>query len=134
MADNNLFELKIIEPDGMFFEGEGEFLEFASVEGQMGVYKNHIPLTTILEPGVVRIHKGGEKRKAAVMGGFIEIQKERITILAEAAEWPEEIDVKRAEAAKQRAQERLRKKEADLDIVRAEAALKRAIARINTVK
>ncbi|MBP3663730.1 MAG: F0F1 ATP synthase subunit epsilon, partial [Tyzzerella sp.] len=44
MADNNLFELKIIEPDGMFFEGEAEFLEFTSVEGQMGVYKNHIPL------------------------------------------------------------------------------------------
>ena len=66
MADNNLFELKIIEPDGMFFEGEGEFLEFTSVEGQMGVYKNHIPLTTILEPCVVKIHANGEKKKAAV--------------------------------------------------------------------
>ena len=134
MADNNLFELKIIEPDGMFFEGEGEFLEFTSVEGQMGVYKNHIPLTTILEPCVVKIHANGEVKKAAVMGGFIEIQKERITILAEDANWPEEIDVERAKAAKQRAEERLSKREAGLDVVRAEAALKRAMARIGVAR
>lgn len=134
MADNNLFELKIIEPDGMFFEGEGEFLEFASVEGQMGVYKNHIPLTTILEPCVVHIHNGGEVKKAAVLGGFIEIQKDHITILAEDANWPEEIDVERAKAAKKRAEERLSKKEADLDVVRAEAALKRALARIGAAR
>lgn len=134
MADNNLFELKIIEPDGMFFEGEGEFLEFTSVEGQMGVYKNHIPLTTILEPCVVKIHANGEKKKAAVLGGFIEIQKERITILAEDANWPEEIDVERAKAAKQRAEERLSKGESGTDIVRAEAALKRAVARIGAAR
>ena len=134
MADNNLFELKIIEPDGMFFEGEGEFLEFTSVEGQMGVYKNHIPLTTILEPCVVKIHANGETKKAAVLGGFIEIQKERITILAEDANWPEEIDVERAKAAKQRAEERLGKRESGTDIVRAEAALKRAMARIGAAK
>jgi len=134
MADNNLFELKIIEPDGMFFEGEGEFLEFTSVEGQMGVYKNHIPLTTILEPCVVKIHANGEKKKAAVLGGFIEIQKERITILAEDANWPEDIDVERAKAAKQRAEERLSKRESSTDIVRAEAALKRAMARIGAAR
>lgn len=134
MADNSLFELKIIEPDGMFFEGEGEFLEFTSVEGQMGVYKNHIPLTTILEPCVVRIHANGETKKAAVLGGFIEIQKERITILAEDANWPDEIDVERAKAAKQRAKERLSKRESGLDMARAEAALKRALARIGAAK
>ena len=134
MADNNLFELKIIKPDGMFFEGEGEFLEFTSVEGQMGVYKNHIPLTTILEPCVIKIHANGEKKKAAVLGGFIEIQKERITILAEDANWPEEIDVERAKAAKQRAEERLSKKESGTDVVRAEAALKRAMARIGAAR
>jgi len=134
MADNHLFELKIIEPNGMFFEGEGEFLEFTSVEGQMGVYKNHIPLTTILEPCVIRIHANGEQKKAAVLGGFVEIQKERITILAEDANWPEEIDVERAKAAAQRAKERLSKRESGLDMARAEAALKRSMARINAVK
>ena len=120
MAD--LFELKIIEPNGMFYEGESNFLEIVSVEGEMGVYKNHLPLTTILEP------------KLAIIGGFVEIQKEKITVLAEDAEWPEEIDVERAEAAKHRAEERLRKKESGTDIARAEAALARALARIHTVK
>lgn len=132
MAD--VFELKIISPEEMFFEGKADFLEFTSTEGQMGVYKNHIPLTTILEPCVVKIHKGDELQKAAVIGGFVEIQKEKITILAEDANWPEEIDVERAEAAKKRAQDRLQRKEADVDVARAEAALKRAIARINAAK
>lgn len=134
MAENQSFELKIIEPDGMFFDGTGEFLEFTSIEGQMGVYKNHIPLTTILEPCVVTIHAGGETKKAAVLGGFVEIQKERITILAEDANWPEEIDLARAKAARERAQGRLERKEAGMDMARAEAALKRAMARISAVK
>lgn len=129
-----MFELKIIEPDGMFYEGKASFLEFTSVMGEMGVYANHIPLTTILAPGVVKIHDDGQVKKAAVMGGFIEIQKDRITVMAENAEWPEEIDVERAKAAKKRAEERLQKKEVGLDIARAETALKRAMARIGAVR
>lgn len=129
-----IFELKIIEPDGMFYEGEASFLEFATVMGEMGVYANHIPLTTILAPGVVKIHQDGQVKKAAVMGGFVEIQKDRITVMAENAEWPEEIDVERAKAAKKRAEERLQNKSENIDMVRAEAALKRAMARISVAK
>ena len=129
-----MFELKIIDPDGMFYEGQASFLEFASVMGEMGVYANHIPLTTILTPGVVKIHNDGQVKKAAVMGGFIEIQKDRITVMAENAEWPDEIDVERAKAAKKRAEERLQKKDAGLDTARAEAALKRAMARISAAR
>lgn len=129
-----MFELKIIEPDGMFYEGQASFLEFASVMGEMGVYANHIPLTTILTPGVVKIHNDGQVKKAAVMGGFIEIQKDRITVMAEDAQWPDEIDVERAKAAKKRAEERLQKKETGLDTARAEAALKRAMARISAAR
>jgi len=132
MAD--LFELKIIEPNGMFYDGESSFIEFTSVEGQMGVYKNHIPLTTILEPCVIKIYGEESVKKAAVLGGFVEIQKERITVLAEDAQWPEEIDVARAEAARVRAAERLARREAGLDVVRAEAALKRAMARLSAVR
>lgn len=127
-------EIKIIEPDGIFYEGKASFLEFTSVEGQMGVYKNHIPLTTILEPCVVKIHNRDEVKKAAVMGGFVEIQKEKITMLAEDAKWPEEIDIERAKAAKERALKRLSNKDSNLDILRAEAALKRAMARISVAK
>lgn len=126
--------IKIIEPDGMFFEGEGKFFEFTSVTGEMGVYEDHIPLTTILQPCVVRIHDTEGVKKAAIMGGFVEIQKKEITVLAEDANWPDEIDVARAEKAKKRAEERLQKKTADIDVARAEAALKRAMARIATAK
>lgn len=133
MAEN-VFELKIISPDAVFYEGEGTFLEFTSVEGEMGVYKNHIPLTTILEPCVMKIHSGNEVKKAAILGGFLEILQDKITVLAEDAQWPEEIDVERAKKAKERAEERLNRKEENTDLVRAEAALKRAVARINVVK
>ncbi len=84
-----IFELKIIEPGGMFYEGEASFLEFTSVEGEMGVFANHIPLTTILAPGKVKIHNDSQVKKATITGGFIEIQKDRITMMAEEAEWVE---------------------------------------------
>lgn len=128
------FVLKIISPEQVFYEGEATFLEFVSVEGEMGVYKNHIPLTTILEPCVMKIHNDKEIKKAAILGGFVEILKESITVLAEDAEWPEDIDVARAEAAKKRAEERLARKEANIDTLRAEAALKRSIARLGAAK
>lgn len=124
-------EIRIVKPDGEFYDGNGNFIEFTSVTGRMGVYENHIPLTTILEPCVVKIHDGENVKKAAVLGGFIEIQKHQITILAEDANWPDEIDVERAKEAKTRAENRLNKKEKGVDLVRAEAALKRAMARIS---
>lgn len=127
-------EIKIINPDGMFYDGEGDFLEFTSVNGRMGVYEEHIPMATILEPCVVEIHKKGEVVKAAVFGGFVEIQKHRILMLAEDANWPDEIDVDRAKAAKERAEHRLQEKASGTDLIRAEAALKRAMARISLVK
>lgn len=132
MADK--FKLSIIAPDALFFEGEAEFLEFTSTEGDLGVYANHIPLTTIVEPCVATIHNDGEKKKAAVLGGFAEILKDKVTILAEAAQWPEEIDLARAEASLKRAQERIAAKKEGTDMKRAEASLKRAVARIETIE
>lgn len=123
--------IRIIEPEGEFFNEEGTFLEFTTINGRVGVYEDHIPLTTILEPCLVKIHQGNEVKKAAVLGGFVEIEKKQITMLAEDANWPEEIDVERARAAKKRAEERLSKKEQGTDLVRAEAALKRAMARLS---
>ena len=102
MAENT-FELKIIAPDEMFFEGTADFLEFTSTNGEMGVYAQHLPTTVILEPGVVSIHQNGEVKRVAVMGGFVQILKTEITLMAEDAQWPEEIDVARAEAAMERA-------------------------------
>ena len=127
------FKLSIISPDRVFTEGEAEFLEFTSTEGELGIYAQHIPLTTILETCVMKIHNEGQVKQAAILGGFVEILKDKITVLAEDAQWPDDIDVARAKAAKKRAEDRLTAKQEGTDMLRAEAALKRAIARINTV-
>ena len=82
-----MFELKIISPEELFFEGEVKFFEFTSTDGERGVYKNHIPTTLILEECVMRIHLEGEVKKVKVSGGFVEILAEKITVLAETAEW-----------------------------------------------
>ena len=101
MAADNLFDLKIITPDRVFYSGKASFLELNTVEGGIGIYKNHIPMTTVLEPGIATItEEGGNKKEAALHTGFMEILGDRITILAEIAEWPDEIDRNRAQEAK----------------------------------
>ncbi len=77
------------------------------------------------------IHEEGGEKVAAVHAGFAEVLPDQVTLLAEVAEWASEIDIDRAEAAKQRAEERLQAKAADLDIARAEFALRRALTRID---
>jgi F-type H+-transporting ATPase subunit epsilon len=132
MAESNkLFQVKIITPDRIFFTGEADMVEFNTADGEIGVYKNHIPLTTVLQPGVIIIHNGDEQKVAAVHAGFAEILGDQVTLLAEVAEWPDEIDVNRANAAKQRAEERIRDKTEALDLKRAEFALHKALTRIN---
>ena len=88
-------------------------------------------LTTVLEPGLVTIHHGDEEQVAAVHAGFAEILGDKVTLLAELAEWPEEIDLERAEAARERAEERIHNRNDNLDLKRAEFALHKALIRIN---
>ena len=136
MADNSrVFEIEIITPDRIFHKGEAIMIEFNTAAGEIGVYKNHIPLTTVLAPGIVTIHKDGEdKVLAAVHSGFAEILPDKVTLLAEIAEWPGEIDVERAKAAKARAEERLANRTEALDVKRAELALRKALVRIDIAK
>ena len=101
MADDRIFSVEIITPDRIFYKGEAEMIEFTTVNGEIGVYKNHIPLTTVLAPGIVTITGPEGKKEAAVHSGFAEILQDKVTFLAEIAEWPDEIDVARAEAAKE---------------------------------
>lgn len=127
---NNIFDVEIITPDRIFFTGKATMIEFNTTEGEIGVYKNHIPLTTVLAPGVVTISTENGKKIAAVHAGFAEILKDKVTLMAEIAEWSEEIDVKRAEAALARARERLAERTMDLDVARAEFALRKALVRL----
>ena len=136
MADESrVFGVEIITPDRIFHKGEATMIEFNTAAGEIGVYKNHIPLTTVLAPGVVTIHKDGEDDViAAVHSGFAEILPDKVTLLAETAEWPDEIDVERAQAAKARAEERLANKTEAIDVQRAELALRRALVRMDIAK
>lgn len=134
MADNNLFSLKIITPDRVFYEGPVSMVEFNTTEGEIGIYKKHVPTTVIVSPGILTITEEEGVREAALHAGFAEILQDEVVILAEIVEWPEEIDISRAQAAKERAEERLRTKTPETDILRAETALQRALARIHVIK
>lgn len=134
MADKNGFSLRIITPDRVFYENRVDMVEFNTTEGEIGVLPGHIPMTVIVKPGILYISEPEAGKQAALHAGFAEILPERVTILAEVIEWPEEIDEARAVAAKERAEERLQDKAPDTDIARAETALQRAIARIQVLK
>ena len=128
MAD--VMKVEVITPERIFYQGEATMMELNTTEGEIGVYANHIPMTMIVAPGILTITESdGTKKKAALMKGFLEITETSMSILAEVAEWPEDIDKNRAKEARQRAEKRLATKEAGLDIARAELALKRALIR-----
>lgn len=129
-----LMKLQVICPDRIFYEGEVSMVELNTTEGEMGIYPRHIPLTSILSPGILTITEEDRLRNAALHSGFVQVLPEKVTVMAEAAEWPDEIDLDRAEAARDRAEERIRTKNSKTDIARAETALQRAIARINVIK
>ncbi|MGB6895811.1 MAG: F0F1 ATP synthase subunit epsilon, partial [Dehalococcoidia bacterium] len=104
------------------------------IEGELGVLPLHAPLLTTIQPGVLRVVKGEEETTMAITGGFIEVRENRITILADAAERGEDIDVARVEEARRRAEERLASREATVDMVQAEMALKRALVRLKAAE
>ena len=134
MAESS-FELKIITPERVFFEGMVDMLEMNTTEGEIGILPGHIPMTVIIKPGVAKIYEtNGETKEAAMHAGFVEILPDKVTVLAEIAEWPGEIDIARAEAARARAEARLQEKDPSMDMQRAEIALLRALARINVIK
>ena len=135
MADERTFHLSITTPDRDFYDGDVTMVEINTTEGQMGILKNHIPITAVLSPGVCYIHEAdGTIKVCAIHTGFLEVL-DSMTILAEIAEWPEEIDVMRAEEAKIRAERRLAEDASEENnITRATLSLKRSAARIEAAK
>lgn len=125
-----LFQLQIISPNRIFYDNQVSMVEMTTGEGEIGVYARHLPVTTTLEPGIVKIHEEGGIKEAAVHSGFVVIMQDKVTLMAEVAEWPDEIDINRAEEARIRAERRLGGTEAGIDTARAELALRRALVRI----
>ena len=104
------------------------------IEGELGVLPLHAPLLTTIQPGVLRVVKGEEETTMAITGGFIEVRENRVTILADAAERGEDIDLARVEEARRLAEERLASREATVDMAQAEMALKRALVRLKAAE
>jgi len=129
------FTLDIVTAERIVYSQEVEAVIAPGIEGQLGILPHHAPLMTMLQAGELVARKGGQEEIMAISGGFLEVRPDRVIVLADQAERAEEIDVTRAEAARKRAEERLRgQKMAGLDETRAEAALRRAITRLSVAE
>ncbi len=130
MAEN--IKLEVVTPEKYVVDEEIQIVVAPGVSGEFGVLIGHTPFLTTLKTGTVRFTDvNGTERFVFVSGGFAEALPDKVTVLAESAERRSDIDIERAQAAQERAQNRLdQEKDEDVDFVRAKAALERAINRI----
>lgn len=126
-----IIRLDIVTPAGLLMSENVATVQLPAALGSMGVLKNHAPLMTTLDIGIVKYSQDGRDHFMTVSGGFAEVKDNTVIVLADAAERAEEIDLSRAEASKSRAEDRLHHRGDDgLDVLRAEMALSRAMNRI----
>lgn len=124
------FHLEIIASDRVFFEGECEQVVFPALDGLYGVLAGHEPIVTALDAGELKYKVDGEWHYAAVSDGFAEVMPDHTIILADYVELPEEIDVKRAEEEKMRAEEQLKLKQSIMEYYHTQTALNQAMNRL----
>ncbi|REJ20528.1 MAG: F0F1 ATP synthase subunit epsilon [Paenibacillaceae bacterium] len=123
--------LEIVTPERIVYSEQVDMVVVRGVEGELGILPNHIPLVTPLKIAPAKIKQGNREQLVAVNGGFVEVRKDKVVILAESAELPEDIDVERALAAKARAEQRLQAaRQEEIDFRRAQLALMRAMNRL----
>ncbi len=123
-------KLEIITAEGVVFEGDVVAVVAPGSEGELGILPHHAALMTMLQPGELLVRPAeGEEQYLVVMGGFMEVTGDRVTVLADAAERVAEIDEARAQEAMRLAQERIDRREGDMDLERSVAALRRSAAR-----
>ncbi len=129
----NKLNLEVVTPRKLVVSDEVDLCTVPGTEGVFGVMANHAPILSTLNIGQMHFNKDGETVKIAISGGFVEVSNNKMTVLAEAAEVSEEIDVERALRAKERAEKRIQEAKAgkeDIDMARAMAAMARATARL----
>ena len=126
----NTFDLKIIAMDKIFYEGPCELLIFPAIDGEQGVMAGHETMVSAVTAGELRYNADGKTVFAAVGNGMIEILGDKVMLLCDFAEHPEDIDVLRAERAKERAEERIKIKRSREEYLHSQAALARAMARL----
>ena len=132
MADT--FQLEIVTPSKLMVKDVAEEAQIPGLSGYLGILPGHAPLITELAVGVITYKASGAMHTLAVAWGFAEVLPDKVTILAEAAERPQEIDVARAQEAKSRAEALLKSNDPKVDYARAEDALQRAETRLSVAK
>ena len=128
------FNLEIVATDKIFYKGPCEFLVFPGIDGEHGILANHEPMVAAMQAGELRYTTDGTVHEAAVGDGIVEVSSEKVVVISDFAEKPEEIDIKRAERAKERAEERIRLKKSEKEYVHCQAALSRAMARLKVAR
>ncbi len=123
-------KLKIITHEKIVFEGEADEIVIQTKTGQMGILKDRLPITTVLDIGVTKIKQGENYKYFATIGGIFQFKDNIATILTDVCEDGKDIDITRANAAKNRAESRLADSNAKIDTQRAQAALARSLARL----
>ncbi|MFC0525245.1 F0F1 ATP synthase subunit epsilon [Pontibacillus salicampi] len=126
--------VSVVTPDGPVLEDTYQMVSCKAESGELGILPGHIPLVAPLTISGVRLKGENNSDLIAVNGGFLEVRPDKVTILAESAERPSDIDVERARRAKERAERRLQSQQDDVDFKRAELALKRALNRLDLQK
>jgi len=132
MADS--IQLEVVTPEKMVVKVAVEEVQIPGKNGYLGILPGHAPLITELAVGEITYRSGGNAYYLSVAWGFAEILPDKVTILAETAERPDEIDVKRAQAARERAQEHLKTGKTESDFTRAENELQRAETRLQVAE
>ncbi len=130
----NTFQLEIVTPSKLMVKDVAEEAQIPGLSGYLGILPGHAPLITELAVGVITYKASGATHTLAVAWGFAEVLPDKVTILAEAAERPQEIDVARAQEAKSRAEALLKSNDPKVDYARAEDALQRAETRLSVAK
>jgi F-type H+-transporting ATPase subunit epsilon len=128
MADK--LNLEVITPERLVLREEVDEVVAPGLTGELGILPDHTPLISQLKTGVLSYRQGNQNRRMHVSGGFIEVASDSVSVLSDVAEKPEEIDVGRAQRAKERAERRLASRGEDIDFDRAELKLQRALTRI----
>ena len=129
-------KLEIVTTERIVYTEDVDIVIAPGAEGQLGILPLHAPLMTILESGEILARRGAEEDIMAISGGFLEVRPDRVIILADSAERAEEIDEARAEAARERAEQKIKERGAasDVDLARVEASLRRAMARLSVLE
>ena len=128
------FHLQIATPDGVEYDGMAESLLVRTSDGDVEILASHTDLIASVATGRVRVLYHGTERFASASGGFVSVTKDEVKLVCTTFEFADQIDLKRAEAAKAHAEELLRQAKGDRDIKKAEASLSRALNRIKVAK